>query len=93
MVDIPLLIEAKFEDLVDRILVIDCSEALQIERSILRTSFTTEAVRAIMNTQTTRTIRLAKAHDIIKNEGSLVELENKVKSLHHDYLKIVNNLT
>jgi len=92
MVEIPLLIEAQFEDLVDRILVIDCTEALQIERSSVRTSFTPEAVRAIMSTQTTRPIRLAKAHDIIQNEDSLIELEHQVKTLHHYYLTLVDKI-
>jgi len=90
LVEIPLLIEAKFEDLVDRILVIDCSEALQITRTSLRFSFTPDGVLAIIKTQAHRSVRLAKAHDVIENEGSLEDLKIKVKNLHRYYLQLNN---
>jgi dephospho-CoA kinase len=90
LVEIPLLIEAQFEDLVDRILVIDCSETLQITRTSGRSSFTPDGVLVIIKTQARRSVRLAKAHDVIENEGTLEELNIKVKNLHQYYLQLKN---
>jgi dephospho-CoA kinase len=59
---VPLLVESgRWKDSVDRVLVVDCSEALQLERVMRRSQLSAEQVRAIMATQASREARLAAA--------------------------------
>lgn len=90
IVEIPLLIEAHFEHAVDRILVVDCNEAQQVERVARRDGVPINAIQAIVNNQTNRSVRLSKAHDVILNEGSKEELKAKVKALDQLYRELLN---
>ena len=68
--DIPLLVESgRWRQQVDRVLVIDCSEATQIERVTTRNNFSREAVKKIIAGQATRDQRLAAADICIYNDG------------------------
>lgn len=88
VVEIPLLIEAEFQDAVDRILVVDCSKETQIERVSKRDSSEHEEIKAIMESQVSREQRLQFADDVMENEGSLDALRQKVRSLHDQYIKL-----
>ncbi|HTF97662.1 MAG TPA: dephospho-CoA kinase [Cellvibrio sp.] len=84
----PLLLETEQYLLVDRILVIDASEQLQIERASQR-DFNDEAqIKAIMRTQLSRQERCMRANDIIQNHGSFTDLDEQVEHFHHLYLEI-----
>jgi dephospho-CoA kinase len=84
---VPLLIEsADYRQRVDRVLVIDCPEALQIERVRARSGLPEHEVRAIMASQATRAERLAAADDVVDNSGSLDALRKQVAALHRRYL-------
>ncbi len=84
---VPLLFETNhYGDLADRILVIDCSEALQIARTTARSNLTRDEVLSIMRNQVARPVRLAGANDIVTNEGSPKALEMAVAKLHRKYL-------
>lgn len=84
---IPLLVETgAWRQAVDRVLVIDCPEALQIERVLARNGLPREQVEAIIAVQAFREQRLAIADDVIVNDGSLAGLEQQVASLHARYL-------
>ncbi len=84
---VPLLFETNhYGDLADRILVIDCSEALQIARTTARSNLTRDEVLSIMRNQVARPVRLAGANDIVTNEGSPEALEMAVAKLHRKYL-------
>ena len=88
---VPLLVESgRWKDRVDRILVVDCSEALQIERVTHRNNLTAAQVQAIMATQVKRTQRLAAANDVLVNETSLEALRIEVERLHQHYLELAN---
>lgn len=68
--DVPLLAEStQWRTRVDRILVVDCSAETQIERVMLRSSWTREAVQAVIASQATREARRACADAVIHNEG------------------------
>ena len=72
--DIPLLVESgRWREQVDRVLVIDCSEATQIDRVTARNSFSREAVQKIIAGQATRDQRLAAADICIYNEALTLE--------------------
>ena len=68
--DIPLLVESgRWRSQVDRVLVVDCSEATQISRVVARNSMQPAEVRAIIAAQASRALRLAAADIVICNEG------------------------
>ncbi len=84
----PLLVETDQAELVDRILVIDVPEALQIERTCRRDSNSEEQVKAIMAAQANRQTRLDRADDIIVNDRDLASLQQEVLRLHKHYLTL-----
>jgi dephospho-CoA kinase len=85
---IPLLVEKGLGSHVDRVLVVDCSEELQIRRLQARDGSTEEQARAILNAQTSRAARLKVAHDVIENEGDLSAVRDQVSALHTQYLAL-----
>ena len=88
MLAIPLLVEKGTVDRVDRVLVVDCEEALQIRRLQARDGATLEQARAILAAQATRAARLAAADDVIRNDGDLHGLRDQVAALHARYLEL-----
>ncbi len=85
---VPLLIETgAYRDQIDRVLVVDCPEALQIARVQARSGLAEEQVRAILAAQASRAQRLAAADDVIANTGTLAELEAAVDALFQRYLQ------
>lgn len=85
---IPLLVEKNLSSQVDRVLVVDCDEELQIRRLQARDGSTLEQARAILNAQTSRTARLKSAHDVIQNDGDLSAVRDQVSALHTRYLEL-----
>jgi dephospho-CoA kinase len=85
---VPLLVEnlAVYRADMDRIAVVDCAEALQIERTARRPGVGIEQARAILTAQSSRTARLAIADDVIENQTSLADLDARVRALHQRYL-------
>lgn len=87
----PLLIEAKQYKLVNRILVVDTPEATQIARSMQRDNNSAQQIKAIMDSQLSRTERLRYADDIINNDKDIAHLEQQVEQLHQNYLTLAKN--
>ncbi|MBX3649825.1 MAG: dephospho-CoA kinase [Burkholderiales bacterium] len=86
---VPLLLETgAYRDIVRRILVVDCDEALQVSRTIARSRLDESSVRAIMAAQIPRNERLARADDVIRNDGDVEELRRQVTMLHDKYVKL-----
>jgi dephospho-CoA kinase len=79
----PLLLENKLDALVDRVLVIDCDEELQLQRALARDESDAETVKKIIKKQISREERLAQADDVITNNRSLNELHKKLETYHH----------
>ena len=84
----PLLLETGQNMLVDKVLLIDASEALQIERTQQRDNIDATAVGAIIASQWPRAKRQAKADFIINNDGTLRELEEAVEKMHQQFLTL-----
>ncbi|MBC7992824.1 MAG: dephospho-CoA kinase [Rhizobacter sp.] len=78
--DVPLLAESRhWRTRVDRVLVVDCVEATQIERVMQRSAWSREAVEAVIAQQARRDVRRAIADAVIFNEGlSLAQLAHEV---------------
>lgn len=86
---VPLLVEsAAARALVDRVLVVDCPEPLQLRRLMSRDGETASSARAMLAAQAARTRRLASGDDILVNEGGLTQLRDAVQRLHAFYLDI-----
>ncbi|MGH6891380.1 MAG: dephospho-CoA kinase [Dongiaceae bacterium] len=85
---VPLLVEGDREGLVDRVLVVDCPETLQIERLMQRDGETREGALAILASQASRDQRLAVADDVIVNDGPPGELSVQVADLDRRYRKM-----
>jgi dephospho-CoA kinase len=81
--DVPLLVESgRWRAVVDRVLVVDATEATQLKRVVARSGWTPEAVRAVIDQQASRRARRAAADAVIFNESlSLEELAAQVKGL------------
>lgn len=86
---VPLLLETgAYRDRVQRVLVVDCSEATQIARTTARSGLSENEVRAIMAAQLSRAERVARADDVIVNEGGRDALREQVRDLHRRYLEL-----
>lgn len=85
---IPLLIETGPNGRVDRILVVDVDEALQLRRVMARDGCSSEQARAILASQASRSARLAAADDVLLNAGTVTDLRQAVDRLHERYLQM-----
>lgn len=86
---VPLLIESGGQrDRVQRILVVDAPEDLQVERVRTRSGLSDKEIRSIIAQQAARQARLAVADDVIENSGSLDALRKQVAALDARYRKM-----
>jgi dephospho-CoA kinase len=86
---IPLLVEGgSSTKRVDRVLVVDAEETLQIQRLQARDGSSAEQARAILASQAGRATRLAAADDVLSNSGTVAELRQAVDHLHEKYLQL-----
>jgi dephospho-CoA kinase len=81
--DVPLLVESgRWRERVDRVLVVDCSEATQVERVVRRNGWPIAQVRAVIAAQATREARRAVADAVILNDGlDLAGLHRQVDAI------------
>ena len=85
IVVIPLLLESGLHSLIDRILVVDAPESVQITRTMQRDNISATQAEKILATQVDRQSRLSAADDIINNSGELSELRHQVEHLDQQY--------
>lgn len=88
---IPLLVEGDRAGLFDRVLVVDCSEELQIERLMSRDGETRQGALGMLAAQVSRPERLAAADDVIVNDGPTGDLERQVAGLDRKYREMAAN--
>lgn len=86
----PLLIEANFTDLVDRVLVIDADDSLRVERTKARSGLSETEIQGILSSQLGRQERLRRANDVITNNSDIAHLEREVARLHGTYLALAS---
>ena len=85
---VPLLIESgSWMDLIDRLVLVDCPKETQIQRVMQRSNLPREDVERILAAQARREERLKHADIVIKNQGSLKDLEVEVQNLHQKFLQ------
>ncbi|HEX5314667.1 MAG TPA: dephospho-CoA kinase [Gammaproteobacteria bacterium] len=86
----PLLIESGLAREMDRVLVMDCSESLQMARLMERDGETEAGARRMLDAQIPRSERLAAADDVLANDGSFADLAASVRQLHARYLRFAS---
>ena len=81
--DVPLLVESsRWRARVDRVLVIDCPEHVQVQRVLARSAWAPGTVEAVIRQQAPRAARRAAADAVIFNDGlGLDELAAEVASV------------
>lgn len=84
----PLLLEGQQKHWVDRILVVDVPESVQMERALTRDGSDPKTIQAIMDAQISRDERLQRAHDVIDNSQDIPWLKQQWNALHQTYLQL-----
>ncbi len=84
---VPLLLNSQMRQWVDRILVVDVDEELQLQRLLERDCETVEQAQAIITTQASRQQLLDIADDVIINNAGLEKLRKQVQNLHNIYIQ------
>jgi dephospho-CoA kinase len=85
---VPLLVDSPMKEFMDRVLVVDCSEDVQLGRLKLRDAENEQQARSMITAQASRDERLAIADDVVLNDGGLDETRSKVRALHKQYLAL-----
>ncbi len=88
LIVVPLLVGSPLLEFVDRVLVVDCSEETQLKRLLERDAESEEQARRMLAAQASREQRLAIADDIIRNDGSLDDLQRQVLNLDRRYRQL-----
>ncbi|HEV2285742.1 MAG TPA: dephospho-CoA kinase [Steroidobacteraceae bacterium] len=88
---IPLLVEKNLGAHVDRVLVVDCDEALQIRRLHARDGSSRAQAQAILDAQVSRAARLKAANDVITNDADMSAVQAQVAALHARYLELARS--
>ncbi len=90
---VPLLVESgEPRKRVNRVLVVDCDEAVQVERVMRRSGLSEAEVRRIIAAQVPRAARLAAADDVIDNSGPREAIALQVQALHERYLALAGGM-
>lgn len=84
---VPLLIENHMENMVDKIVVVDCPESLQLARALSRDGSSEAVIKNIIRSQVSRENRLAAADYVIDNSQSIEFTTSQVEHLHHQLMK------
>ena len=88
---IPLLVESgDARGRFDRVLVVDCSEAMQMARVCARPGIDPQVARGILAAQATRAQRLAVADDVLFNEAPIDVVEQRAAQLHTLYVHLAS---
>ncbi len=93
LVVIPLLVEKRLQDMVDRVLLVDVPEALQVQRVCQRDDISPDEAEKILLAQASRQERLHAADEVIDNSFDLPALDARVEALHEYYLSLAQRGT
>ena len=87
---IPLLVETDQAGRMDRVIVVDVPRALRTARAAARDGSRPETIAAIIDSQATRTDRLAVADTVIRNTGDFATLRERVDAVHRECLVLAD---
>ena len=86
IVDIPLLVEKNYQEMFDKIIVVDTLPEQQIERVSKRDNLSSAQIQNILNAQASREERIKHATHILDNSETPDYLQEQIKSLHKNFL-------
>lgn len=84
---VPLLLEADFLDLVDRVLVVTANDSVRISRIVERNGLSEPEIKKIIDSQSSDQDKLKIADDVIENSSNNPVAE-KVENLHAKYMAL-----
>lgn len=93
VLSVPILIESGMDSLTDRVLAVDVLPETQLQRLTERDGIHDTLARQMLSAQATREQRLARAHDVIDNRGTIEQLRSAVQTLHRFYLELAHSGT
>ncbi len=85
---VPLLVKSSMIDLVDRVLVIDAPEHVQLERLMGRDEIDDSLARKMIAAQESRAERLEQADDVLINTGPRKDIADLAAALHAGYQRL-----
>jgi dephospho-CoA kinase len=88
---VPLLFETGFDALIDRSLMVDCPEAVQLERLMQRDGVDRAEAEAAIAAQMGRDERRSRADDIVDSNTDLEATAARVGELHRQYVELAKN--
>jgi dephospho-CoA kinase len=90
VLSIPLLVESGLQRAVDRVLVVDAPEAVQIRRLMDRDGIDETLAQRMVRAQSSRSARLAVADDVLDNSGTTQQVADRIDGLHRTYLRLAH---
>ncbi len=88
MLSVAILVEAKMQDLIDRVLLVDAPTELQLARLVQRDGVDEALARSMLAAQADRATRLAAADDVLSNSADIASTRAAVSELHRYYLQL-----
>jgi len=86
IVDIPLLVEKNYQEMFDKVIVVDILPEQQLKRVSKRDNLSNEQIKNIIKAQASREERIKHATHILDNSESPDFLQEQIKSLHKNFL-------
>lgn len=80
-VSVPLLFEAKMDSMFDKIIFVYADDKIRLERLMKRNNLNKTAALQRLNAQQSQEEKIVKSDYVIKNEGSLEDLEYQLQQL------------
>ena len=76
------------KEFMDRVLVVDCSEDVQLSRLMTRDGEIEEQARRMISVQASRDDRLVIADDVVLTDADPDETRTRIEALHKKYLEL-----
>ncbi len=90
IIAVPLYTETETFRWADRILLIDTSAEIQLQRLLRRDRITNALAQQMLSAQADRQTRLKLADDVISNTGTLEDLSENCRKIHQRYLTLAS---
>ena len=78
VLDVPLLIEAKMQRMVDKIIVVKCNKKIQFERLLKKGKYTRKEIENIINSQMPIEEKIKYADFVVDNSKSIEESRRQI---------------
>lgn len=92
LVEVPLLFEAGFEKLCDKIVTVTCNSSIKLKR-LKRKGFPEQEVRARERAQMSESLKAKKAHFIIDNSKTIYQTQREIERLWYKFVSLNKSTT